>query len=107
MAPRRLISEGTAQLVVPPFISGTKFGQVQVTLAGTPVQGGDVAADTGFNLKAHPDNKDTIWIFGASQTKANGFPLNPGESDFVAVSNLNQLFFDADQTNDKVCWQKA
>lgn len=96
----------TGTLVTPP-ISGTMFGQIAVVTSGTPVQGSDLALTNGVYLKAHPDNEDTVWVFGATQTKANGWPLNPGEMTIANVENLNALFFDADKSGEKVCWEKA
>lgn len=81
-------------------------GQITVTTAGTAVQG---TAQIGqlFAIKAHPDNTDSVWIGNddaADVTSSNGFPLNPGETVVVMLGNLNQCFFDADVSGEKICW---
>ena len=54
-------------------------GIVTIATAGTEEQGGDVDSFSGFMLKAHPDNTDTVWFMPHERTKAAGFPLNKGE----------------------------
>jgi hypothetical protein len=80
-------------------------GQITVTTAGTAVQGTDLPGGE-FMLKAHPDNTDTVWVGNVSGDVAssNGFPLNPGETVVVRVSNLDALWFDADVNGEKICW---
>lgn len=78
-----------------------------VAVAGTAVQGPNVDSTTGFWLKGHPDNTDTVWYFPRGRTKANGFPLNAKETIFVNVRNLSVLSFDADVSGEKLCWSKA
>lgn len=105
--PRTTNTEEYAEIIVYPRVSGTKFGQVTVVTAGTPVQGGSVLLDNGVYLKGHPDNTDVVWVFGADQTKANGWPLSPGEQTCSSVANLNELYFDADVSGEKICWNKG
>lgn len=81
-------------------------GIVTVTTAGTEVTGGDIFNQTGFLLKAHPDNTDTVWFMGTGQAKTAGFPLDLGECAFCNVTNLSMLDFDADVSGEKVCWSK-
>lgn len=80
-------------------------GQITVTTAGTAVQGTDLPGGE-FMLKAHPDNTDTVWVGNVSGDVAssNGFPLNPGETVVVRVSNLDALWFDAEVNGEKICW---
>ena len=85
----------------------TKSGQVTVAAAGTAVQGTDMPGHL-FALKAHPDNTDAAYVGNVSGdvTNANGFPLEPGETIVLVVSNLNELWFDVDVNGEKVCWLK-
>lgn len=81
-------------------------GQITVTTAGTAVRGSDVPGRL-FAIKAHPDNTDTVWLGedGAGDVAAaNGFPLDPGESIIVELTNLNHLWFDTDVNGEKLCW---
>jgi hypothetical protein len=82
-----------------------KSGQITVTTAGTAVQGTDQSAHL-VALKAHPDNTDAVWVGNVSGdvSNANGFPIDTGETVIVVVSNLNELWFDADVNGEKICW---
>ena len=89
-------------------------GQITVTTSGTAVQGPDVSGKNylpdrlfTFLLKAHPDNTDVIWVGqdGAGDVSStNGFPLKPGETAVIEDIDLNDLWFDADVSGEKVCW---
>jgi hypothetical protein len=81
-------------------------GQITVATAGTAVQGPDVPFVAGIAVKAHPDNADTVWVGNNGSntvSSANGFPLNPGEG-VVLAGNLNQYWFNADVSGEKICW---
>lgn len=78
-----------------------------VPTAGVAVAGPNTDSPTGFWLKGHPDNTDTVWFFPRGRTKANGFPLNAKEVIFANVKNLSVLSFDADVSGEKVCWSKV
>lgn len=91
-------------------VSTACSGQITVATAGTAVRGTDASGLNGFLIKAHPNNLKPIWFGndGAGDvTKDNGFPLQPGESVIVSVSNLEDLWFDAENNGEKVCWHKA
>ena len=87
-----------------------RSGLITVTTAGTAVAGPAAPVGSLFGLKAHPDNTDTVWVGndGADDvTSANGFPLDPGEGLAIAGEpgiTLDQLYFDADVSGEKVCW---
>lgn len=89
-----------------------RSGQIVVETAGTAVAGPDLSAQdfrpgVTFLLKAHPDNTDTVWWGndGSDDVDADtGYPLNPGETCVVVISNLNKLYFDADVNGEKFCW---
>jgi hypothetical protein len=87
---------------------GLRSGLITVTTAGTAVKGTSVkSVAQGFAVKAHPDNTDTVWVGndGAEDVAAtNGFPLNPGEGLVVQAHDLNELWFDADVSGEKICW---
>ncbi len=92
-----------------PLSSGIFSGQITVTSSGVAVQGTDNAW-SAFYIKAHPDNTDSVWVGNDGSndvTNLNGFPLNSGESIYVAVTNLNQLWFDSDVNGGKICWHRG
>jgi len=83
-------------------------GQITVTTSGNAIQGTDINW-YGFYIKAHPDNTDTVWVGNDATgtgdvSNLTGFPLDPGETVWLPVSNLDQLYFDADVNGLKVCW---
>jgi len=85
-------------------------GLITVTTAGTAVRGTNIPNPGGFYLKAHPDNTDTVWLGNDGVddiSSTTGYPLDPGEQMIVGIANLNQLWFDADVSGEKICWHKA
>ncbi len=90
-------------------MSIVRSGIITVTTAGTAVQGPatNINKYQQFLIKAHPNNTDTVWVGndGAGDVAAtNGFPINPGETATVRDLNLNNLWFDADVSGEKICW---
>lgn len=65
-------------------------------------------------IKAHPDNTDTIWIGNdGNDTISNttGYPLNAGESVTIvferggfATEELSDIYAVADVVDEKACW---
>jgi hypothetical protein len=85
-----------------------RSGQIAVTTAGTAVKGSNVPGRL-FSLKGHTDNTEAVWVGndGAEDVSAaTGYPLDPGQAVTINVANLNQLWFDADVSTEKVCWLK-
>jgi len=88
-----------------------RSGQVTVTTAGTAVRGSDVPGIC-FELAPHPANTGATYVGNVSGDVAstNGFPLGYASSGLASpsvtvwVGNLNELYFDAAQNGDKVCW---
>ena len=95
----------TAQTIV--SLDSNFTGIVTCATTGTAVSLGAVTNEGGFFVKPHPDNTDTVWIFFAGQTKASGFPLNTGETMYLPVNDLTSVVFDADVTDEKICFIKA
>lgn len=90
-------------------VSYARSGQITVTTAGTEVAGPDVPGST-FAIKAHPDNTDTVWVGnvgGGVVASTTGFPLNPGQSVPIDITNLSLLMFDADVNGEKICWLRV
>jgi len=91
-----------------------RSGQVTVTTAGTAVQGSDVSG-VEFEFAAHPANTGAVYIGNVSGDVAstNGFPLGYASSGLASpsvrlmVGNLQELYFDAAQNGDKICWIKV
>lgn len=83
----------------------TKSGQIIIETAGVAVQGPIAPNANLFAVKAHPDNVDVIWVGNADGDVdgETGFPLDPGEG-LTLPGTLNTYWFDADQSDDRVCW---
>ncbi len=86
-----------------------KAGQIKVTTTGTAVVGTS-AVGSLFSICAHPDNTDTVWVGndGAASpdvSATTGYPLTAQSGNIVmALNNLNELWFDADVSGEKICW---
>lgn len=84
-----------------------RSGQVTVTTTGTAVRGSDVQCNF-VSLLAHPDNTDTVWVGdddAGDVSSSNGYPLKAGGAPVVLrVTNLRDLWFDADVSGEKICW---
>lgn len=89
------------------FASDTVLtGQFGVVTAGTAVQGPDTEGASRVAVKGHQDNAGAVYWGndGAGDvTSANGWPLSPGQA-IVLKGNLDQYWFDADNSGDVVCW---
>ena len=105
--------------------SGVDIGDVDVTSAvsGTLDHGSNLDIDTtaeqitttsfaakfGVTVKAAADNSGTIYIGNSDVTAGStaatdGFPLEPGESITLPVSNSNLLYAIGSANNQKVFW---
>lgn len=85
-------------------------GQITVTTAGTAVRG-DSQRGMTFLLAAHPDNTDTVWVGSDEAASPDvsatiGFPLSSAGTPTAVIDthNLNNIWFDADVSGEKVCW---
>ena len=83
-----------------------RSGQITVTTAGTAVRGTDVPIHGWVYLQGHPDNTDVIWVGNVSDdvAAANGFSLGAGERIALYLTNIKDLWFDADEDGEKACW---
>lgn len=83
-------------------------GQTTVSAAGTAVQlHSDKAANAPVMVKAHPANSGRIYLgnVAGDVDSTNGMVLDAGEVViFPFVGNLNSLWVDAAQNDDKVAW---
>jgi hypothetical protein len=85
-------------------------GQITVTTAGTEVQGPDIAGSNGFYVKALAGNTGVVYVGnnGAGVVSSTtGFQLDKSNVILIQVENLNELWFDAATSGDKLCWLKA
>lgn len=87
-----------------------RSGQITVVTAGTAVQGPSTTTGSTFLLAAHPANAQAVWVGsdaeGDDVANTNGYPLKPGASVTIQVSDLSALWFDADANGEKICWLK-
>jgi hypothetical protein len=64
-----------------------------------------------FAFSAHPaNNGEPVWLGNDGNndvSSATGFPVVYYSAEPVAVhlSNLNELWFDAEADGDKICWE--
>jgi hypothetical protein len=95
----------------PTFGGGSVMsGQINVTTAGTEVQGSNVPLPNGVYIKALAGNTGKVYVGNdgaGAVTSSNGFELSPGDIILVQVSNLADLWFDAATNGDDFCWIKA
>ena len=69
----------------------------------SPVQGPDVSSDSGWYIKAHPNNAGICYFSLFEQSiDDRGFPLSAGDCMYIAVSNLNLLQFFSTAISDKL-----
>ena len=89
-------------------------GVITISTAGTAVQGTDVGswggANGGFFIKGLAGNTGVTYVGndGAGDVASgNGFELSKDQIIYVQASNLNELWFDAAESGDKICWLKG
>lgn len=83
----------------------------QVIASGVAQFPTDISA-LAVEIKAHPDNTDTVWVGNDGNdtiSSSTGFPLNAGESvtvifDSPSAESLGNLYVVADVDLEKVCW---
>ena len=82
-------------------VSGFTVATITNAVAGTPVQGADVAVPEGVLVvvKGHPDNTGTITIASSSaaavNTTATCDRLAANQSVSLQIKNTNQIWADA------------
>ena len=84
-----------------------RAGTITVTTAGTSVQGPDQQVGSAVLIRAHPDNTQEAYVGGANGEVSNttGFALPPaGNAICLKIHNLNELWFDANVSGEKICW---
>lgn len=90
--------------------SHARTGQITVATAGTAVQGPNVPVPSGIYLRALSGNAGKVY-FGNNDNgdvdTSTGYELAAGDTVYIAISNLDDLWFDAATSGDKFCWCKA
>lgn len=51
---------------------------------------------------AHRDNNGLIWVGGSSVSNTSGIPLEPGQSQELAIANTDLVYAVADESGDKI-----
>jgi len=91
-------------------------GVITISSAGTAQQGNNVAAwraaqdGGGFFIRGAAGNTGVVYVGndGAGDVAStNGYELSAGDQIFVICNNLNELWFDAANSSDKIHWLKA
>ncbi len=76
----------------------------QITVGTTIVQGTDTSVSGEFWIKAHPDNTGVVYIGDSAVTTLTGFPLSKNEVVVLKITNLNQIYFIASASNQKIAF---
>jgi hypothetical protein len=78
-------------------------GIIAVTTAGTRVQ---LATNTAKSIvvKALVGNTGTIYVGGSGVSAANGFPLAPGDTVSLDISNTNVVWLDSSINAQSAAW---
>lgn len=76
------------------FVSGT-FSAVSSN--GAAQLTSNTVIRSGITIKASPSNTDVVYVGGVSLTRnvLNGYPLDPGETIFLEINNLNLIYIRA------------
>ena len=87
-------------------------GQISVTTAGTAVAFTTSSAAGLYEIKPLGGNTGTYIYVGndgaGDVTSSNGYQLKKGlDSILVSVTDLAQLFLDADTDGDGACWHRV
>ncbi|NIR31662.1 MAG: hypothetical protein GWN84_20590 [Gammaproteobacteria bacterium] len=79
-------------------------GEKLVATAGTAVTlvGASTIVKSGVRIKARKGNTGTVYIGDSNVDSTNGYPLEPGESEFVEIEDLQSIYIDADNNSDGV-----
>jgi hypothetical protein len=80
-------------------------GQTTVTTAGTEVAlAASQAILSGVTVKALHANTGWIYVGKNPVTSSTGFVLDAGESIFVEVDNINDIYIDSSVNGEGVSW---
>lgn len=107
------VYSGDYAVTVQRSLDGTPYtAQISVGTAGTAVQGPDMALTNGCYVFAHPSNTGLTYVGNTSNgiTSANGAVLaaaGVGPGIPFAVTNVNQLWFNAAVNGEKLFVVKA
>lgn len=92
---KTLLTDGTAKVKVDSYTLPSTLisGLFTATTAATGIYSSGFTCSRGVNLKSNYTNTQQIFV-GVTSTVASttGYPIDPGESLFLEVSNLNKLF---------------
>jgi len=83
-------------------------GMVTLAVTGTYYRySEDIYNDSGFYIKANPDNSDTIYFGNTGSILTDKFPLDGGDIIHVNVWNVREIQFVSEVANARVHWLKA
>lgn len=99
------LNSGIVQSKVTEIVRPTKLsnGVKDLTTTATVI-GTSTALKVGVHLKAPLTNTQTVYLGSNTlvTTPAGGFPLEPGESIFIEIDNLNKLYARSNATGQKI-----
>jgi hypothetical protein len=92
-------------LVTVPVPATFYHGQKAVASAGNAeVLGTSQAITNGITVKALPDNKGAVYVGDNSVDSTNGYVLAAGEAVLIIVDDVAEIYVDAEENGDGVCW---
>jgi len=104
--PVSVVGEATSQDVNATVVVPTApyHGVVTVASAGTAVALSDTAQAlaAGVQVRAHIGNTGLIYVGGDTVAAANGYRLAQGESVFLSIADLADVYVDAAEDGDAV-----
>ena len=101
------LNSGVVQSKITEIVKPSKLSNGVKDLTTTAaVIGNSVNLKVGVHLKAPVTNTQTIYIGSTTLVTAgtSGFPLEPGESLFIEIDNLNKIYAKSNATGQKVAF---
>ena len=105
--PAALTGSGNLKVAVEEVALPTQVysGHNDVAVLGTAeVLGAAQALLHGVTVKAKLTNTDDVYVGNAAVDDTNGLVLDAGESVFIAVDNISDIYVDADTADDVVSY---
>lgn len=92
-------------VVTVPMPATFYHGQKTVAAAGTAeALGASQELTSGVTIKALPDNQGVVYIGKSDVDSSNGYVLSAGEAVLIITDNVADVYVDAAQSGDGVCW---
>lgn len=101
------LTNGVVQSKITEIIKPTKLTNGSMEVSSTAAAISPVSPiKTGVHVKAPLSNTDTVYIGSSNLTTApsSGFPLEPGESIFIEIDNVNKVYARSNTLKQKITY---